>query len=205
MDASGIMKYVAIVAGLLGVIALVVGIILLISAAVRKKDGKTSVTKVILGVFGIIASFGLFFVAFIFGILKLTVGDEMSSEEVKTFDKNIEKAFESNDSDELADLFAKKSVKGDPLTKDDAEEIFEHLGNDITNAKVRTNTFHVTNGDSFAGVIVRPDDGDDGDYKIQVEYIYKYWNEDCVGIQYIMVERDGKKVYEAGTIPYDED
>ena len=206
MDASGIMKIVVIVSALLGVAALISGILLIISSAIKKKkDGNVSAAKVVIGIICIIFSLCLFFVAMIFGILKVTVGDEMSSEEVTTFNNNIEKAFESNDPAQLSDLFARKSIKGDPLTKEDAEQIFESLGTDATDVKVRTNTFHVTNGDAFAGVIIKPGESSDGDYKIEVEYTYKYWNEDCVGIQYIEVERDGRTVYEGGTMPYDED
>ena len=121
MDASGIMKYIAIGSGLTGLVALIVGIVLLVSSAARKKEGNTGVAKAVISILSIIFSFGLFFIAFLFGILKITVGDEMSSEEVTSFNSNIEKALESNDPDELSDIFAKKSIKGDPLTKDDAE------------------------------------------------------------------------------------
>ena len=205
MEASGVMSIVAVVSALVGVVAIIVGVLLIVTAVRKKKDGKISVAKVVIGIFSMLFAICLFFVAMIFGILKLTVGDEMSSEEVTTFNSNIEKALESNDPDELSDLFAKKSIKGDPLTNHDAEQMFESLGSDVKDVKIRTNSFHVTNGDSFAGVVIKPEEKSDGDYLIEVEYTYKYWNEDCVGIQYIKVKRDGKMVYEAGTFPYEGD
>ena len=192
MEASGVMSIVAVVSALVGVVAIIVGVLLIVTEVSKKKDGKISVAKVVIGIFSMLFAICMFFVTMIFGILKLTVGDEMSSEEVTTFNSNIEKALESNDPDELSDLFAKKSIKGDPLTNHDAEQMFESIGS-------------VTNGDSFAGVVIKPEEKSDGDYLIEVEYTYKYWNEDCVGIQYIKVKRDGKMVYEAGTFPYEGD
>ena len=105
MEASGVMSIVAVVSALVGVVAIIVGVLLIVTAVRKKKDGKISVAKVVIGIFSMLFAICLFFVAMIFGILKLTVGDEMSSEEVTTFNSNIEKALESNDPDELSDLF----------------------------------------------------------------------------------------------------
>ena len=109
----------------------------------------------------------------------------MSSEEVTTFNSNIEKALESNDPDELSDLFAKKSIKGDPLTKHDAEQMFESLGSDVKDVKIRTNSFHVTNGDSFAGVVIKPEDYKVNNKAIALSYIvtiFLSWSGFIIGL-----------------------
>ena len=49
MEASGVMSIVAVVSALVGVVAIIVGVLLIVTAVRKKKDGKISVAKVVIG------------------------------------------------------------------------------------------------------------------------------------------------------------
>ena len=181
----------------IGTILLIVSVVRLVKKKTQRKGG------LVAGI--VITAVGLF-LFIISGFLTMMGGigtATLSRPEISEAAQDLATALEENDKEALYDMLAEESIEGDPVTKDDIDEMFEELGSDIDD-EIEPNVYGYhsdTEIDTFE-VNFGPVETKDGDkFYIYIVYAYDCKDEDQIGIQYITVREGKKKVFSAGTEP----
>ena len=131
----------------------------------------------------------------------------MNTPEVSEAQEELEDVFENNDKKKLYKLLADQSIKGDGVTKDDIDELYEEMGSDIDD-DIEVKLYGYSANGSFTNIkyMIENFETEDGDeYTIIVDYVVKASDDDYIGIQHILLKDGKKKAFEAGKAPSSED
>ena len=195
-----------LVCGIVGLIAFglfILGAILVISFAVKKRpDGRRPKGKLVVGIILMAVSAFVGFNCMVFGLCGGVSNMTLSKPEVSETQEELKEVFENNDKKKIYKLLAEESIKGDRVTKEDIDELYEEMGSDIDDDDLEIDVIGYNANGSYTNIqyMLGAFDTEDGDrFYICVDYVVDAKDEDEIGIHRIVLkDEDRKKVFEAG-------
>ena len=195
-----------LVCGIVGLIAFglfFLGAILVILFAVKKRpDGRRPKGKLVVGIILMAVSAFVGFTCLVFGLFGGVSSMTLSKPEVSETQEELKEVFENNDKKKIYKLLAEESIKGDRVTKEDIDELYEEMGSDIDDDDLEIDVIGYNANGSYTNIqyMLGAFDTEDGDrFYICVDYVVDAKDEDEIGIHRIVLkDEDRKKVFEAG-------
>lgn len=194
-----------LVCGIVGLVALglfILGAILVILFAVKKRpDGRRPKGKLVIGIILMAVNVFVGFICLTFGVLGGVSNLTLSKVGVTETQEELKDVFENNDKKKIYKLLAEDGIKGDAVTEDDIDELYEVMGSDI-NDDLEVDVYGYNSNASYTNIqyVLGDFETEDGDrFYIYVDYVIEAKDEDEIGIQHIVLrDEDRKKVFEAG-------
>ena len=194
-----------LVCGIVGLVALglfILGAILVILFAVKKRpDGRRPKGKLIIGIILMAVNVFVGFTCLTFGMIGGIGNLTLSKVGVTETQEELKDVFENNDKKKIYKLLAEDGIKGDAVTEDDIDELYEEMGSDI-NDDLEVDIYGYNSNASYTNIqyVLGDFETEDGDrFYIYVDYVIEAKDEDEIGIQHIVLrDEDRKKVFEAG-------
>lgn len=200
MESADLLSIIGIVLIIASALMLAGGIVLLvlsIRSTIRKKK---RIGGIVWG--GILIFMSV--MAFIYGIMMIVLNGAansvVSDQQTNIAGHNISTAISTKDPDLLADFCAAKSVSGDEVEEDDAEELIDSIEGNVKSVEYTVTGFSSRNSTrcvSYKFDITTSEDK----YTLYVDYITKSSKDGYVGIQRASLRDKDGKVCEFGKKP----
>ena len=188
---------------LIALIMFILGIVLLVSAIVKKRpDGTRRKGMLVAGIILMVIGLGAGFISMTLGILSGVSAMTMGTPEVGETQEDLEDVFENNDKKKIYKMLAGQSVRGDEIEKEDIDELYEEMGDIDDDIEVKVYGYNSNLNFTNITYCIESFETEEGDdYTLYIDYVVKASDDDLVGIQHVMLKDGKKKVFEAGVAP----